>query len=154
MTHQITNFHKFVECVVEGSEGNLNHITHHTRSRTPLLDNVCYQWRERGVLIDVKIDPSPHVREMSFSNGIIITSDRGIDIYRAPVRKGQWRTTHRALVEVKKFEHEQLTHDSPSPVVFYRRRFRPRSTNMNMELCQMMHPCLKSCAWRSKSHHS
>ena len=109
---------------------------HHTRSRTPPLDDVtiCHQWRERRVLIDVKIDPSPHVREMSFSNGIIITSDRGIDIYRAPVRKGQWRTTHRALVEVKKFEHEQLTQGSPSPAFFNRRRFRPTVTKAKMEM--------------------
>ena len=107
LTHQVSNFQRFVECVFKGSEERLKNVTLHTRSMTPFLGDVCQQWKERGVNIDVKLDPSLHVREITFSNGIVITSDRGIDLYRAPIRKGQWRVTHRALVEIKKLEQDQ-----------------------------------------------
>ena len=90
---------------------------------TPYLGDVCQQWKERKVNIDVKIEPSLHLRELICNNGIVIATDRGIHVYRAPIRKRPWRITHRALVEAKKLE--QAHSSSTSSPGFWRYRRRP-----------------------------
>ena len=55
LTHQVSNFQRFVECVFKGSEERLKNITLHTQSMTPFLGDVCQQWEERGVKIDVSV---------------------------------------------------------------------------------------------------
>lgn len=90
LTHQIQNFVRFCEAVVKHSSirkialiTSYDDRTNVTEMRNNLED-VRDSLQEMDILLDVKINPNMHDREIRIDNGWIIKIGRGLDFYQKP----------------------------------------------------------------------
>lgn len=93
MTHQIHNFVRFCEaCLKPGTIKAITLITGYD-DKTQLaeiaekLDDLKQSLLELDVVLDVKLNPNMHDREIRLDNGWTIKIGRGLDIYQRP---GSW----------------------------------------------------------------
>lgn len=93
LQHQIQNFVRFCETVLRaGTVKKITLITAHD-DKTPLadmaekLEELKQSLLELDVVLDVKLNPNIHDREIRLDNGWIIKVGRGLDFYQKP---GSW----------------------------------------------------------------
>jgi ATP-dependent Lon protease len=93
LSHQIQNFVRFCEtCLKSGTTKAINLVTGYD-DKTQLadisdkLDNLKQSLLESDVVLDVKLNPNMHDREIRLDNGWVIKIGRGLDFYQRP---GSW----------------------------------------------------------------
>ena len=87
---QIQNFVSLLGALVSHSHVRAVRLWTHTRSQPndDTLRDIACKFKEMGVSVSIMYQHDLHVRELLYSNGIAILSDRGLDIFRAPSAKG------------------------------------------------------------------
>ncbi|WP_213286696.1 BREX system Lon protease-like protein BrxL [Bradyrhizobium sp. sGM-13] len=93
LSHQIQNFVRFCEtCLKSGTTKAINLITGYD-DKTQLadisekIDSLKQSLLESDVVLDVKLNPNMHDREIRLDNGWVIKIGRGLDFYQRP---GSW----------------------------------------------------------------
>lgn len=93
LPHQIQNFVRFCEtCLKSGTIKAINLVTGYD-DKTQLaeisekLDDLKQSLLEADVILDVKLNPNMHDREIRLDNGWVIKIGRGLDFYQRP---GSW----------------------------------------------------------------
>lgn len=93
LQHQVQNFVRFCECVLKGGTiKKINLITGYD-DNTQLadvaekLEELKQSLMEMDVVLDVKLNPNMHDREIRLDNGWVIKIGRGLDFYQKP---GGW----------------------------------------------------------------
>lgn len=93
MTHQIQNFVRFCEAVIKPGTVKRIELTTGYDNDTPLaeiqekLDDLQQSLLEMDVVLDIKLNPNLHDREIRLDNGWVIKIGRGLDFYQKP---GSW----------------------------------------------------------------
>lgn len=93
MTHQIQNFVRFCEAVIKSGVVKRIELTTDYDNDTPLaeiqekLDDLQQSLLEMDVVLDIKLNPNLHDREIRIDNGWVIKIGRGLDFYQKP---GSW----------------------------------------------------------------
>lgn len=93
MTHQIQNFVRFCEAVIKPGTIKRIELTTGYDNDTPLaeiqekLDDLQQSLLEMDVVLDIKLNPNLHDREIRLDNGWVIKIGRGLDFYQKP---GSW----------------------------------------------------------------
>lgn len=93
MTHQIQNFVRFCEAVIKPGTVKRIELTTGYDNDTPLaeiqekLDDLQQSLLEMDVVLDIKLNPNLHDREIRIDNGWVIKIGRGLDFYQKP---GSW----------------------------------------------------------------
>jgi len=93
MTHQIQNFVRFCEAVIKPGTAKRIELTTGYDNDTPLaeiqekLDDLQQSLLEMDVVLDIKLNPNLHDREIWLDNGWVIKIGRGLDFYQKP---GSW----------------------------------------------------------------
>ena len=86
--HQISNLHDFLEMAIEASDGLLSKaliITQDSqRTQREGLESLATRAAAMGRQLEIRYEPRLHHRMISLSTGIVIMSDRGLDLYEAP----------------------------------------------------------------------
>ena len=89
-THQIQNFIRFCETIVKHATiRKINLITSYD-DKTNIsemrdnLEELKQSLLEIDIILDIKIDPNMHDREIRIDNGWIIKIGRGLDFYQKP----------------------------------------------------------------------
>jgi ATP-dependent Lon protease len=90
VTHQIQNFVRFCEAIVKNSNiktinliGGYDEQTNLSELRDN-LGNVRQSLADMDILLNVKLDPKMHDREIRIDNGWVIKIGRGLDFYQKP----------------------------------------------------------------------
>ena len=100
--HQASNLNRFLGCVAEASN-SLADVTVNTlqdsSTQAAYFSDITAKWAARGVTVRVYYHDVLHVRAVEFDTGIVLKSDRGIDLYMAP-RHGEPRLCRKAEVDV------------------------------------------------------
>jgi len=93
MSHQLQNFVRFCEIVTKSGAVKRTELTTGYDNETPLaeiqrkLDDLQQSLLELDVVLDIKLNPNLHDREIRIDNGWIIKIGRGLDFYQKP---GSW----------------------------------------------------------------
>jgi len=90
MTHQIQNFVRFCEAAIKSGTVKRIELTTGYDNDTPLaeiqekLDDLQQSLLEMDVVLDVKLNPNLHDREIRIDNGWVVKIGRGLDFYQKP----------------------------------------------------------------------
>ncbi len=90
VSHQIQNFIRFCETIVKLSTVHkLNLITSYDEKTNiselrDSLDELKQSLLEMDIVLDIKIDPNMHDREIRLDNGWVVKIGRGLDFYQKP----------------------------------------------------------------------
>ncbi len=93
LPHQIQNFVRFCEtCLKAGTVKAIQLVTGHDDTTQPTeisekLEDLKQSLLEMDIVLDVKLNPNLHDREIRFDNGWVIKIGRGLDFYQRP---GSW----------------------------------------------------------------
>ena len=93
MTHQIQNLVRFCEAVVKSGTVKRIELTTGYDNDTPLaeiqekLDDLQQSLLEMDVVLNIKLNPNLHDREIRIDSGWVIKIGRGLDFYQKP---GSW----------------------------------------------------------------
>jgi len=81
---QLSNLRSLTDAITRGTHISKLRIVTHTRSRcqAELIDSLIEHCSTAGLSVACCYQEGLHLREMAFSNGIVVTCDRGLDIYR------------------------------------------------------------------------
>nr|WP_263326063.1 BREX system Lon protease-like protein BrxL [Neobacillus sp. Marseille-Q6967] len=90
MNHQIQNFVRFCEVIVKNSNiRNIKLVTSFDEKTNisemrDNLDEIIQSLSEIDIVLDVKLNPNMHDREIRIDNGWIVKIGRGLDFYQKP----------------------------------------------------------------------
>ena len=87
---QLGNLRVFFEALLETTQVRHVLLTTHARSKgsEEVLSELQGIYRGKGLQIEVVFNEDLHVREILYSNGVCVSSDRGLDVYRMPGADG------------------------------------------------------------------
>ena len=99
-SHQLTNLSEFLEMAIQTSGGPLTRAILYTqdfaRTQRTGLPSLVDTAAAPGRFLEVRYEPRLHHRSIELSTGIVIMSDRGLDMYEAPPRGLRRRAAGRA----------------------------------------------------------
>ena len=86
--HQVLNLSDFLEMAISASNGLLNtaviYTSESSRTQQERLSQLASRAADLGRCLEIHYMPRLHNREIVLSNGVVIASDRGLDLYEAP----------------------------------------------------------------------
>ena len=86
--HQVMNLSDFLEMAASASNGLLTRAVLYTnessRPQQERLSQLASRAAESGRHLEIHFMPRLHNREIELSNGVVIVSDRGLDLHEAP----------------------------------------------------------------------
>jgi hypothetical protein len=87
---QIRNFQDWLDALVTLTHIRAVRLTTHVRSQFAQaeLEEVLMRYGRLGLHVTIAYQADLHLREVAFSNGVVVVSDRGFDIFKAASAQG------------------------------------------------------------------
>ena len=118
---QIDALSELVDCMLRGSFVRTIKFSTHERSlqARESLENIAIHAASCGMSIQYAFASCIHVREFAFSNGITVSCDRGLDVFRAPLPDG---VRHFRSCTIWTFESKPVVTHSSRPLQYAEKR--------------------------------
>lgn len=110
LTHQVQNFVRFCEAVVKQATVKKIRLVTSNENQEQLtevqqkLEELAQSLLEMDIVLDIKLNPNLHDREIRIDNGWVVKIGRGLDFYQKPTNWfeiGVNDVTHRKCLETK-----------------------------------------------------